>query len=205
MEAEKHQSLWKLSPYVRVLDQCNSKEIHEFLSFRRQEKNLNTNTNSNTNSNSNSNKNKNKNTNTKPKSSLPALRMTYVQGLEIDWSNIDFEKQKLNWDEIQERLSLKMKQRIEFGREVAQFLWKRTLKQAQYLHLPDGLIHPKTRNAVFPQNKLQVESALEEGYIPLAVADGYRYSVLGVPGTEHCGIYLGMGYGGHLVVDKSCR
>lgn len=170
----------KISPHVRVRGECTAQEIHELASLRPP------------------------NIKDRNVDRFTAPRKVLVDSLRLDWSNMDFTARRLDFHrKINKFLSQKTQERLELNQQLAPFLWARTLKYAHLLHLPDCVVHPETRVTVVPRDGEHAQNLGEEGYIPLAVGDGYRYRTIGLPGTEHRGIYLGLGYGGHLVVDNT--
>jgi hypothetical protein len=118
------------------------------------------------------------------------------------WTNRDFESHKQNYQQIEPWVCPEMKQRLLLSVETAERLWSRTLEFAHLLDFPDVMLHPKNKDLCFPTTPKMATQYISEGYIPLCAGDGYRYGLLGIPGTEHCGIYVGKGYGGHYIVDR---
>jgi hypothetical protein len=121
---------------------------------------------------------------------------------QLYWTNKDFQSHKQNFEQIAPWISLEMKGKIQLSVETAKSLWTRTLEFAHLLDFPDVLLEPKSRDMCFPRTPEVATKFVHQGYLPLAAGDGYRYSLFKIPGTEHCGIYVGKGYGGHFIVDR---
>lgn len=80
-------------------------------------------------------------------------------------------------------------------KKLADFLWKRSLQYSHVLHLPDVLIHPKTRVTLFPTHEKMLEKKIVEGFVPLSPGDLIQYHLTKhITSWCHQALYVGQGY-----------
>ena len=125
------------------------------------------------------------------------MQKTKEKNIHLDWTTSIFSKQKISsFLDLSKYIEITpyVEQELLSQFDISFFLWKRTLKFYNYLHLPDIFVDPYTRGIFWPSSSTLFEQNKAKGYIPLSPGDLVQYTVFYCSLLSHQAIYVGQGY-----------